>query len=163
MDPTSADEVRARNAALDADLRALAAEVPASALGRDPGGDEWTLAQLLAHLGEFPRFFADDLSRWLDDPVEPVGRTLEHPVRLAAVAEAERADIDALRREMDEAFAVLAAALGKLEDRHLRAQTQNVKYGPEPLTAFLDRYILGHKEGHIDQLRRTLDTVAQAP
>jgi hypothetical protein len=28
-----------------------------------------------------------------------------------------------------------------------------VKYGPEPLSAFLDRYVTGHKAGHLDQLR----------
>ncbi len=162
MTANTADEVRARNQELDGELRALAAQISAEALGRDPGGEEWTVAQLLGHLGEFPRFFADDLSRWLDDPEAAVGRTQEHPVRLAAVEEAQRADLDTLRHEMDEAFDELAAALGDLEDHHLQAVMQNRKYGPEPLTAFLDRYVLGHKAGHIDQLRTTLDAVTPA-
>jgi hypothetical protein len=28
-----------------------------------------------------------------------------------------------------------------------------VKYGAEPLTAFLERYIVGHKSGHLEQIR----------
>jgi uncharacterized damage-inducible protein DinB len=157
--PETAEAVRAHNAALDAELRALAGEVPAEALGRDPGGDEWTVAQLLAHLGEFPRFFADDLSRWLDDPATPVGRTVEHPARLAAVEEAQSADLTALRSEMDAAFAALETVLDRLDDEHLRAQAQNRKYGPEPLTTYLDRYVLGHKASHVEQLRTTLAAV----
>jgi hypothetical protein len=157
--PQTAEAVRAHNAALDAELRALAADVPAEALGRDPGGDEWTVAQVLAHLGEFPRFFADDLGRWLDDPATPVGRTVEHPARLAAVSEAQRADLATLRADMNAAFDALEAVLDRLDDDHLRAQTQNVKYGPEPLTTYLDRYVLGHKAGHVDQLRGTLAAV----
>lgn len=162
--PATADEVRARNAALDTELRALAARVPAGALGRDPGGEEWTLAQLLAHLGEFPSFFADDLGAWLDAgtnaPPQEVGRTLEHPVRLAAVADAEGADPVVLRADIDSAFAALTAVLERLDDAHLTAVTQNRKYGAEPLTAYLERYVLGHKAAHVAQLRTTLATVA---
>jgi hypothetical protein len=28
-----------------------------------------------------------------------------------------------------------------------------VKYGAEPLAAFLDRYVIAHKAGHLDQIR----------
>jgi uncharacterized damage-inducible protein DinB len=159
----TADEVRARNAALDGELRALAAAVPAEALGRDPGGDEWTVAQLLAHLGEFPRFFADDLGAWLDDPDADVGRTVEHPARLAAVADAQRADLAGLRAGIDAAFAALAATLERLEDGHVRATMRNRRYGEEPFAAYLDRYLLGHKQAHVEQLRRTLAAVAGGP
>ena len=162
--PQTAEEVRARNAALDIQLRELAARVPADALARDPGGEEWTLAQLLAHLGEFPGFFADDLGAWLDAatiaPPVPVGRTLEHPVRLAAVAEARRADLAVLRADIDVAFAALAAVLARLDDAHLTATTHNRTYGAEPLTTYLDRYVLGHKAAHVTQLRSTLAAVA---
>lgn len=163
MDARTADEVRARNASLDADLRALTSQVPADVLGRDPGGGEWTLAQLLAHLAEFPTFFAADLTRWLDDPSQPVGRTHDHPTRLAAVEEAGDEELDGLRAEMDEAFTMLADVLEGLEDRHLQAETQNRKYGPEPLTTYLDRYVLRHKAEHVEQLRATLDAVTRGP
>ena len=54
---------------------------------------------------------------------------------------------------MRSAFTELAAALELLVDDDVEAKTENVKYGPEPLTAFLDRYVIGHKAGHLDQLR----------
>ncbi|MDQ1499009.1 MAG: hypothetical protein QOI86_2349, partial [Actinomycetota bacterium] len=81
-----------------------------------------------------------------------IGRTMEHPVRLAAV-ESPADALGELVAGMRAAFAELAAALEALSDDDVEAKTENVKYGPEPLTAFFDRYVIGHKAGHLDQLR----------
>lgn len=35
----------------------------------------------------------------------------------------------------------------------------NVKYGQDSLTAFLDRYVIGHKAAHVEQLRSTIAAV----
>ena len=162
--PATADGVRARNTDLDDDLRAIIRELTADLLHRDPGGGEWTLAQQLGHIDEFPRFFAADLGRWLDAvesgaPQPEVGRTADHPVRLGAVDRATGEELEALRTGVEAAFQQLAAVLTRLTDDHLRMTMRNVKYGEEPLTAFLDRYILGHKAAHSEQLRATIDQV----
>ena len=147
----TADDVRAENARLDAALLAEAESFDPGRLLVAPDG-EWSAAQVLAHLGEFPRFFAGELRRWRDDPSAVVGRTHEHPVRLAAV-ESPAAALDELITAMRAAFAELAAALEALTDDDVEAKTENVKYGPEPLSAFFDRYVLGHKAGHLEQLQ----------
>jgi hypothetical protein len=146
-----AEEIRARNRFLDEELLAEAEAFDSDRLDVAPDG-EWSAAQVLAHLGEFPRFFAAELQRWRDDPSAVVGRTHEHPVRLAAVASPAQA-MSELMGDMRSAFAELAAALKNLTDDDVEAKTENVKYGPEPLSAFFDRYVLGHKAGHLDQLR----------
>jgi hypothetical protein len=147
----SADEVRAENARLDEALLAEAGAFDPARLTDAPDG-EWSAAQVLAHLGEFPRFFAGELRRWYDDRSAVIGRTMEHPVRLAAV-ESPADALGELVAGMRAAFAELAAALEALSDDDVEAKTENVKYGPEPLTAFFDRYVIGHKAGHLDQLR----------
>jgi hypothetical protein len=147
----TADDVRAENARLDEALLAAAQGFDPARLTDAPDG-EWSAAQVLAHLGEFPRFFAGELRRWYDDPSAVIGRTTEHPVRLAAV-ESPADALGELVAGMRAAFAELAAALETLSDDHVEAKTENVKYGPEPLTAFFDRYVTGHKAGHLDQLR----------
>ena len=147
----SADDVRAENARLDEALLAEAQAFDPARLTDAPDG-EWSAAQVLAHLGEFPRFFAGELRRWYDDRSAVIGRTMEHPVRLAAV-ESPADALDELVAGMRAAFAELAAALEALSDDDVEAKTENVKYGPEPLTAFFDRYVIGHKAGHLDQLR----------
>jgi hypothetical protein len=114
--------------------------------------ETWSAAIVLAHLAEFPRFFAAELRRFLADPAVPVGRTLEHPERLLALEAAGGRTLDELRTAVGAAFADLALALEELTDDHLPMTTNNRQYGDEPLTAFLDRYVTGHKRGHLDQL-----------
>jgi hypothetical protein len=147
----TADEVRAENARLDEALLAEAGALDPARLTDAPDG-EWSAAQVLAHLGEFPRFFAGELRRWYDDRSAVIGRTMEHPVRLAAV-ESPADALGELVAGMRAAFAELAVALEALSDDDVEAKTENVKHGPEPLTAFFDRYVTGHKAGHLDQLR----------
>jgi hypothetical protein len=147
---------RSRNEALDGLIAAttdLLDPARLHELERKPPGEEaWSAAMVLAHLGEFPRFFAGELRRFLADPAAPVGRTHEHPERLAAVAAARGRSYDELRTGVTAAAAELATVLRELDDHHLETTTNNRKYGPEPLTAFLDRYVIGHKQGHADQL-----------
>lgn len=155
----TADELRSQNRRLDEELLEAASSVDPAHLHFAPDG-EWSLAQVLAHLGEFPRFFAGELARWRNDPGAVIGRTHEHPARLAAVADpsGQRDELAAAARE---SMAVLAEALERLTDADIEAPTQNVKYGPEPLSAFLDRYVVGHKAGHLDQIRALQKTAAQ--
>jgi hypothetical protein len=143
--------IRAENARLDEELLAEAEAFDPARLADAPDG-EWSAAQVLAHLGEFPRFFAGELRRWHDDPSAVIGRTMEHPIRLAAV-ESPADALDELVTGMRAAFTELAAALKLIDDNDVEAKTQNVKYGPEPLSAFFDRYVIGHKAGHLEQLR----------
>jgi len=146
-----AEEIKARNRFYDEELLAEADLFDPDRLHEAPDG-EWSAAQVLAHLGEFPRFFAGELQRWRDDPTAVVGRTHEHPVRLAAV-ESPTDTLSELMAAMRSAFAELARALNTLSDDEVQAKTENVKYGPEPLSAFFDRYVLDHKAGHLEQLR----------
>ena len=146
-----AEKLRIENRFLDEELMAEAEMFDPVRLTDAPEG-EWSAAQVLAHLGEFPRFFAGELRRWRDDPSAVIGRTHEHPVRLAAV-ESPAAVLEELRAGMRSAFAELAVELEQLTDADVDAKTENVKYGPEPLSAFFDRYVIGHKAGHLDQLR----------
>lgn len=156
----TADELRAANRRLDAELLAEAETADPAALHFAPEG-EWSLAQVLAHLGEFPRFFAGHLRRWRHDPSAVIGRTHEHPQRLAAVAapNGQRHELVTAARE---AFAVLAAELEALTDDDLAAATENVKYGREPLWNFMDRYVIGHKAGHLDQIRALRKAASEA-
>ena len=146
-----AREIRAENARLNEELLAEAEAFDPQGLLDAPEG-EWSAAQVMAHLAEFPRFFAGELRRWRDDPSAVIGRTHEHPIRLAAV-ESPAEILDELVTGMRVAFAELDRELELLTDNDVEAKTENVKYGPEPLSAFFDRYVIGHKAGHLDQLR----------
>lgn len=157
---SSADDVRRHNRALDAQLLALFDEVRPDELLRSAGDDPWRPAENLAHIAEFPRYFARQLREWLDGKRVVVGRVAEHSAdRNDAVVRAPDRDLGELRRDAASAFAEFDAALEDLRDEHLDATTHNVKYGEEPLRNFLERYAVGHKAAHVEQLRRTLDRV----
>lgn len=157
----SAADVRSRNAALDEQLRTLAAGVRPDELHVDPRNGEWTLAENLAHIAEFPRFFAPQLLAQMREDRPRVGRTHEHEGRLAAVASAPGRELDDLRDDMGASLRELAAHFTELRDEHLGKVAENGKYGPEPLSAFLDRYLIGHKAAHVRQLRETIDAVRE--
>ncbi len=155
----SSDAVRSANNELDEHLRAFVAKIPPDLLHADPGDGEWTLAQNLAHVAEFSRYFAVDLAAQLQQDGAVVGRTHEHADRLAAVAAANDHSLDELRGALDTAFGVLVAQLCEVRDEHLDRLANNRKYGPETLAQFLDRYVLGHKAAHLQQLESTLQAV----
>lgn len=154
----SSDAVRSANNELDEHLRTFVAKIPLDLLHADPGEGEWTLAQVLAHVAEFSRYFAVDLAAQLQQDGAAVGRTHEHADRLAAVV-ANDQSLDDLRDALDAAFDALVAQLVEVRDEHLDRMAHNRKYGPEPLTQFLDRYVLGHKAAHLQQLETTLQAV----
>ncbi len=147
----TAEEVKAKNRFYDEELLHEAELFDPDRLHEAPDG-EWSAAQVLAHLGEFPRFFAGELQRWRADPAAVIGRTHEHPARLAAVSSPTQ-EMSQLTAAMRSAFAELYRMMNTLSDDELAAKTENVKYGPEPLSAFFDRYVLDHKAGHLEQLR----------
>ena len=157
--PRTAEEIRARNAELDVQLSRLAEQVsPGQLHAATPDGD-WTPAETLAHIAEFARYFAGDIARHLGAEGIDVGRTHEHPGRNQAIAAAPSRTLDELRSSLNSALDELAKVLATLRDEHLGRIGNNRKYGPEPLSVFLDRYVLDHKAAHRDQLRRTLDAL----
>src|SRR5207237_9829111 len=116
----TSEGLRAENARLDAALLAEAESFDPGRLLAAPEG-EWSAAQVLAHLGEFPRFFAGELRRWRDDPLAAIGRTHEHPVRLAAV-ESPVEVLGELVAGMRSAFAELTASLETLSNADVDAK-----------------------------------------
>ncbi len=64
--------------------------------------------------------------------------------------------VDQMDSRVRTALGDLAQAMHQLSDEDLQAATVNVKYGEEPLAAYLNRYVIDHKTGHIAQLHRLL-------
>lgn len=152
----SAVAVRALNARLDAELRAVIEQIPAARIHGPIPGEEWTAAEQLAHLGEFPHFFAGELAKHLEAEGREVGRTHDNTTRLAAIEGGRARSFEDLRREILRGQEELSAVLSGLRDEQLTWLGNNRKYGPEPLTTFLQRYILGHKQAHLEQLQKTV-------
>lgn len=153
----SAGEVRGRNARLDAEIRELAQQVPDQHLHDEFSDDDRTLAEKLGHLAELSTFFARQLDEWIDGRRMVVGRVAEHdPDHNDALARATLQQLPQLLASLDAALATMERTLARLCDDHLTATIQNVRYGREPLTSFLQRYVIGHKAAHAHELRHRL-------
>lgn len=159
----TAVERRARNAALDDAIRRLIAQVPSRMLGSRPEGGGWTLAENLAHLAEFPLFFADEIGRQMRDDRPTVGRTHDHVARQEAISRAGERNLEELRSDVGAALEGLDDVLEDLRDEHMLKLGENRKYGLEPLSMFLDRYVLDHKAAHILQLEEALRSLGAVP
>lgn len=164
MDPPAdvlptADEVRRENARLDRELLALFERTPPERIHEDIG-DEWTVAHNLAHIAEFPGYFAHQLDEWISGDRVVMGRVAEHDAdRNDALARAPQRTWSEMHETARRSFAELESILASLRDDHITASTRNVKYGEEPLHAYLGRYVVGHKAAHVEQLRAALDAL----
>lgn len=119
----------------------------------------WSSAQIVMHVGEFTRFFARHVRRWKAAPTSAVGRIHTNDERLGAVAAANESTAAELAGWLRFGCADLDDAISSLLDSDLDADTVNVKYGVEPLSSFLTRYVIGHKHGHIEQLTLVLHAI----
>lgn len=104
------------------------------------------MAENLAHIAEFPRYFARQLQEWLDSGRIVMGWVAEHSAdRNDAIARAADHTVEDFRKQIDAFCASLAGVLGRLNDDDLDRPVRNVKYGEEPLACYLRRYVVGHK------------------
>ncbi len=150
--------LRGRNTWLDSQLVELVASIADEQLERHPDPQEWSLAENLAHIAEFPRYFARQLLEWLDSGRLVMGRVAEHSAdRNDAIARAADHTVDGFRKQIDASCASLAGVLARLTDDDLNRPVRNVKYGDEPLADYLRRYVVAHKEAHLTQLQRAID------
>ena len=156
----SADRIREWSRELDQELLALVDDVRPEELREDPGTGKWRIDQNLAHLSEFPEYFARQLTRWIEGDQVVLGRTAEASAeRNDPIVRAGEPDLETFRRRIRRALESLEDALAGLRDQHIDAVTENVKYGQEPLRNFLHRYCVGHKATHVRQLRETIEAV----
>jgi hypothetical protein len=156
----SATEVRRRNAELDAQLRALAKQIPESSLHDELSECRRTLAEQLGHLAESATFSNRQLDEWLAGHRIILGRVASvdpdfHDGMARATERRLQPLVDALEHSLQE----LDANLGRLHRGHLKATTHHVVFGREPLTSYLDRYVIRHKTAHARELKDALEFV----
>ena len=158
--PTEAARIAAARRSFSALAGPVQAHEPwplATAFGTGPEAS-WGPRELLAHVAEMLPFWLGELERIVDGGPGPVpfGRVTEDAVRIGLIERDRTLPVRVL-------FARVDAGLRDWEERSASlspAQRQKVglhgRLGEIPLEQFLDRFVLGHAEEHIAQLRRIL-------
>ncbi|HYU17779.1 MAG TPA: DinB family protein [Chloroflexota bacterium] len=121
------------------------------AFHRRPAEEEWTAAELTGHVAEFPATFAEQARRLAESPGLKIGRMLDDPGRLAAVARlagAGPADAArAVRATVHQAVSTLRGIPGSAWD----VRGQHPRYGDMSLAYLVEHFVLDHLRDHLKQ------------
>jgi len=126
-------------------------QLPEAAFTQRPAPDEWTAAEVVAHMAEMMPYWANALAAVAADPSRPFGRALDDPDRVGAVAganDAPRADaLTRLRHAAHEA----ATALSRLDEDAWQTLGTHHARGPMRVADAVRSLVIEHAEGHVQE------------
>lgn len=152
----------ARVAALYQELDQVVAQVTPDQYQWQPAENVWSVAEILAHIDEFPSFFLGELLKVKANPDVRWGRTMDNPARLQAVAQGKGRSLAEARQRLAASREHVLATLGSLTDADLTIEAEHVnpKFGRKSMGWLVDHFIIEHLENHIKQIRRNLGQYA---
>jgi hypothetical protein len=122
----------------------------------DPGAEErWDAGQVWAHLSEFPTYWLGQLRVIQEQPdAEPVpfGRTKTDELRLASIEQYRMLPTTDLLERVQASLAEVRLALMSIPDAGWSREGRHSTLGVMPVSALVERFIVGHLEEHADQL-----------
>jgi hypothetical protein len=164
--PTDLDRLLALRAAYAELQPSVTAGEPwplAAAYGTEPEA-LWGPREVLAHVAEMLPFWLGELERVLDGtssgPPIPFGRTADDPMRIGSLARDRTLPLRVLFARVDEGMRDWADRIGTLPDDAQARSGRHPTLGEMPATEILERFVLGHAEGHVAQLESILGAAA---
>jgi hypothetical protein len=164
----------ARLAAARGDLLALRAAIDegepwplSDNFGTEPEAS-WGPRETIAHVQEMLPFWQGEIERVLagQPPVagsEPAfGRVAADELRLAVIERDRTLPLQELFDRIDAGLERFVRRLGELRDDDLEATGVHPRLGPMTVGQIVDRFVVGHLEEHVDQLREILGRAAGA-
>ena len=124
---------------------------------------EWGPMEVLAHLTEMLPFWLGEVERILDGQPEPVpfGRTITDPVRAQTIERDRSLPPRELLDRIDAEVERYARRLVTLTPADLAREGAHPSGEIVSVEALLQRFVVGHTEGHVRQLTATLASPAQ--
>lgn len=119
----------------------------------------WGPPEVLAHLAEMLGYWRGELERILDAPSDPVpfGRVAADPLRIGLIARDRTLPPAVLLDRIEAGADAWRARLATLDDHDLGRRGLHPTLGELDVPAFLQRFVVGHLEEHVDQLERALE------
>ena len=162
LDPTIAtmlDRLAAATAgmiALRADLEAGEPWPLAESFGPEPEA-HWGPREVLAHCAEMLPYWVGEIERIIDGP-EPAryGRLQTDQIRIGLIERDRTLPIRELLARIDDGSARFGRRLAELGSADLARRGLHPVRGEQTIEQVLEVVVVGHMEGHLDQLRETL-------
>ncbi|MDQ6661705.1 MAG: DinB family protein [Chloroflexota bacterium] len=128
-------------------------------LYQQPGNDEWSITQNLAHILEFMPYWATEVEKLVAKPGQNFGRTMGHEGRLQGIRDYESADLAQIKAALPSSFGPLEAVISTLKDSDLELTGVHSKHGEKSLEWFIEDFITRHLSDHIEQIREDVQKV----
>ena len=123
-------------------------------LYREPGPDDWSVMEVLAHLAELLPYWArqarDVATRERGD--EPFGRTHEDPDRIAAVEGHARDPLEAVLPRIRAGLAEATSTLRALPPDRWARTARHARRGQMTVEQIVDQFLVAHAEEHAEQI-----------
>ncbi len=123
-----------------------------------PAAEEWSAAEILAHLAEMLPYWAEQAravaARGQDG--EPFGRTQDDPDRIAAVRQHARDDLRELAAGVRASLDRAAAVLGAIPEPGWQRTGRHARRGEMSVTQIVEQFLVEHAEEHGQQLAAVL-------
>jgi len=119
---------------------------------------EWGPTEVLAHVAEMLLFWRGEIARILDDDPEPVpfGRLATDRLRIMTIERDRSLPPAELLERIDDAAERYARLLGRLGPTELARRGSHPVRGELTVAELLERFVVGHAEEHVLQLREAL-------
>jgi uncharacterized damage-inducible protein DinB len=121
-----------------------------------PIAEEWTLAENLVHVAEARQFFTGEVRKVLATPGATIGRGLDHPSRLQNIVEHGHEARQFISHQLISSYEQVVHLLEQMSLDDMQEMGNHFKYGPQPLAAFIEHFIIEHDQAHIEQVQTLL-------
>ena len=120
---------------------------------------EWTIMESLTHIIEFMPYWADEIAKLVAQPGKNFGRTKEDIARIRAIEEHKHDSLETTSSALTRSYTYLDGVLGTLKESNLELKGHHSKFGEQTLAWFIKDFVTDHLTNHIEQLKRTIQTV----
>ena len=120
-------------------------------LYRRPAKDSWTLAEVLVHMAEARQFFTGEIHKILTTSQTKIGRLLDNPQRLQTIEDHGQDSLETIRQQLIDSHEAMLDMLNGLAETDLEKPVEHIAYGQLTLEAFIQRFLIGHDQVHVEQ------------
>lgn len=157
------EAARQAMAALRVDVENLEPWPLSRAYGVEPESD-WGPKEVLAHVAEMIPFWLGQIELVIADVSEPVpfGRVSSDPDRIARVGSDRKLPASELFDRIDTAAGLAGARLAALSPAESARRGLHARFGEMTVDAIAGRFVVGHLDEHVAQLREILARPSEA-
>jgi uncharacterized damage-inducible protein DinB len=121
-----------------------------------PAPEVWTVMDNLCHIAEFVPYWTHQVQQAIASPEKEWGRTHHDPDRLAAVADTNSRDLEAVLRDIEHSVTKSTTTLEQLTPGQFatKAPSCNPRWGVQPASFIVDNLLVTHLSKHLAQIRR---------